>query len=205
MNTWRAGCTRSCTSGSEGGPGKPTSRNADRAPWSDPYTYVPTWSGFAYPGVGDRRLFAVRRRLAGLQQPTNRPGAGRSRTSTLGPATGHGRSRPAAGSSLREPGQYLSIRYTYRLAEAGISPSVGSVGDSYDNALAESVIGLYKTELIRQSGPWRDRDQVEYATLEYVDWFNHRRLLEPIGNIPPAEKEDNYHRQQKRVQLAGLK
>ena len=101
--------------------------------------------------------------------------------------------------------QYLSIRYTNRLAEAGISPSVGSVGDSYDNALAESVIGLYKTELIRQRGPWKDRDQVEYATLEYVDWFNHRRLLEPIGHIPPAEKEDNYHRQQKRVQLAGLK
>jgi transposase InsO family protein len=101
--------------------------------------------------------------------------------------------------------QYLSIRYTNRLAEAGISPSVGSVGDSYDNALAESVIGLYKTELIRQRGPWKDRDQVEYATLEYVDWFNHRRLLEPIGHIPPAEKEANYHRQQKRVQLAGLK
>ena len=101
--------------------------------------------------------------------------------------------------------QYLSIRYTNRLAEAGISPSVGSVGDSYDNALAESVIGLYKTELIHKRGPWKDRDQVEYATLEYVDWFNHRRLLEPIGHIPPAEREDNYHRQQKRVQLAGLK
>ena len=96
-----------------------------------------------------------------------------------------------------ESAQYLSIRYSMRLAEAGISPSVGSVGDSYDNALAESVIGLYKAELIRQRGPWKDRDQVEYATLEYVDWFNHRRLLEPIGHIPPAEKEANYHRQQK--------
>ena len=104
-----------------------------------------------------------------------------------------------------EPGQYLSIRYTNRLTQAGIEPSVGSVGDSYDNALAESVIGLYKTELIRPKGPWRNLDQVEYATLEYVDWFNHRRLLEPIGHIPPAEKEANYHRQQKRVQLAGLK
>ena len=103
------------------------------------------------------------------------------------------------------PTQYLSIRYTNRLAEAGISPSVGSVGDSYDNALAESVIGLYKTELIHKRAPWKDRDQVEYATLEYVDWFNHRRLLEPIGHIPPAEKEANYHRQQKRVQLAGVK
>ena len=98
-------------------------------------------------------------------------------------------------------GQYLSKN---RLTEAGIEPSVGSVGDSYDNALAESVIGLYKTELIHKRAPWKDLDQVEYATLEYVDWFNHRRLLEPIGDIPPAEKEANYHREQNRVQLAGL-
>ena len=104
-----------------------------------------------------------------------------------------------------ESAQYLSIRYTNRLTEAGIEPSVGSVGDSYDNALAESVIGLYKTELIHKRAPWKDLDQVEYATLEYVDWFNHRRLLEPIGDIPPAEKEANYHQQQERVQLAGLK
>ena len=104
-----------------------------------------------------------------------------------------------------EPGQYLSIRYTNRLTEVGIEPSVGSVGDSYDNALAESVIGLYKIELIRTKGPWRDRDQVECATLEYVDWFNYRRLLEPIGHIPPAEKEANYYRDQKRRQLAGVK
>ena len=103
-----------------------------------------------------------------------------------------------------ESAQGLSIRYTNRLTEAGIEPSVGSVGDSYDNALAESVIGLYKTELIRQKGPWRDLDHLEYATLEYVDWFNHRRLLEPIGDIPPTEKEANHHQQQERVQLAGL-
>ncbi len=83
--------------------------------------------------------------------------------------------------------QYLSIRYTERLAEAGIESSVGSVGDSYDNALAETIIGLFKTEVIRRRGPWRTLDAVEYATLEWVDWFNHRRLLEPIGNIPPAE------------------
>ena len=95
-----------------------------------------------------------------------------------------------------ESAQYLSIRYTNRLTEAGIEPSVGSVGDSYDDALAESVIGLYKTELIHKRAPWKDLDQVEYATLEYVDWFNHRRLLEPIGDIPPAEKEANYHQQQ---------
>src|SRR5690606_38370530 len=92
-------------------------------------------------------------------------------------------------------GQYLSIRYTERLAEAGIEPSVGSVGDSYDNSMAESVIGLYKTELIRNRGPWRNLDTVEFATLEWVDWWNNRRILEPIGNIPPAEKEANYYHQ----------
>ena len=85
--------------------------------------------------------------------------------------------------------QYLSIRYTERLAEAGIEPSVGSKGDSYDNALAESVIGLFKTEVIRQKGPWRHLEDVEFATLEWVWWFNNKRLLEPIGYIPPAEYE----------------
>ena len=85
--------------------------------------------------------------------------------------------------------QYLSISDTERLAEAGLQASVGSVGDSYDNALAETINGLYKTELIRRRGPWRHVDDVEYATLEWVDWFNHRRLLEPIGNVPPAELE----------------
>ena len=91
--------------------------------------------------------------------------------------------------------QYLSIRYTERLAEAGIEPSVGSVGDSYDNALAETVIGLYKTELIRKRGPWRNLEAVEFATLEWVDWFNHRRLLESIGDMPPAEFEAAYYQQ----------
>ena len=89
--------------------------------------------------------------------------------------------------------QYLSIRYSERLAEAGIAPSVGSRGDSYDNALAETIIGLYKTEVIRHRGPWRTIDMVEFATLEWVDWFNNRRLLEPIGDIPPAEKEIAYY------------
>jgi len=92
--------------------------------------------------------------------------------------------------------QYLSIRYTERLAEAGIEPSVGSVGDSYDNALAESVIGLYKTEVIRRCGPWRHLEAVEFATLEWVDWFNNRRLFEPIGNVPPVELEEAYYRSQ---------
>ena len=91
--------------------------------------------------------------------------------------------------------QYLSIRYTERLAEADIDASVGSVGDSYDNALAETINGLYKTEVIGARGPWRNIDEVEYATLEWVDWFNNRRLLEPIGNIPPVEFEMVYYRQ----------
>jgi len=91
--------------------------------------------------------------------------------------------------------QYLSIHYTERLAEAGIESSVGSVGDSYDNALAETINGLYKTEVIRKRGPWKTIDEVEYATLEWVDWFNHRRILEPIGNIPPAEYELMYYQQ----------
>ena len=89
--------------------------------------------------------------------------------------------------------QYLSIRYTERLAEANIEASVGSVGDSYDNAQAETINGLYKTEVIRHRGPWRNIDEVEFATLEWVDWFNNRRLLEPIGNIPPAEFEKAYY------------
>ena len=91
--------------------------------------------------------------------------------------------------------QYVSIRYTERLAEAGIEPSVGSRGDSYDNALAETINGLYKTELIHRRGPWKTRELVELATLEWVHWFNHIRLLEPIGYVPPAEAEANYWRQ----------
>ena len=89
--------------------------------------------------------------------------------------------------------QYVSIRYTERLAEAGVEPSVGSVGDSYDNALAETINGLYKAEVIHRRGPWRSCEAVEFATLEWVDWFNNRRLLEPIGNIPPAEAEERYY------------
>ena len=94
-----------------------------------------------------------------------------------------------------ESAQYVAIKYTERLAEAGVEPSVGSVGDSYDNALAETVNGLYKTEVIRRRGPWRSLEAVEFATLEWVDWFNHRRLLEPIGNAtfhPPRPKHAAY-------------
>ena len=90
--------------------------------------------------------------------------------------------------------EYVSIRYTERLAEAAIEPSVGSVGDSYDNALAETINGLYKAELIHRRAPWKSREAVELATLEWVSWFNHHRLLEPIGYVPPAEAEADYWR-----------
>ena len=99
--------------------------------------------------------------------------------------------------------QYVSIKYTERLVEAGIEPSVGSVGDSYDNALAETINGLYKAEVIHRRGPWRSFEAVELATLEWVNWFNHRRILEPIGNIPPAEAEERYYAIQDKVPMAA--
>ena len=99
--------------------------------------------------------------------------------------------------------QYVCIRYTGRLAEAGIAPSVGSVGDSYDNALAETINGLFKAEVIHRRGPWRSFEAVKFATLEWVDWFNNRRLLEPIGNVPPAEAEDRYYAQAEAQALAA--
>jgi transposase InsO family protein len=99
--------------------------------------------------------------------------------------------------------QYVSIRYTDRLADAGIAASVGSVGDSYDNALAETINGLYKTEVIHHQGPWKNMEPVEYATLVWVDWFNNRRLLEPIGNIPPVELENRYYQQTQESAMAA--
>lgn len=100
-------------------------------------------------------------------------------------------------------GQYLSIRYTERLADAGVVPSVGSVGDSYDNALAEAIDGLRKAEVIQPRGPWRSLEAVEYATLEWVDWFNNRRLLEPIGNSPPVEAEQRWWDEQKQAAIVA--
>ena len=99
--------------------------------------------------------------------------------------------------------QYLSIRYSERLKDAGVQASVGTTGDSYDNAMAEAIIGLFKTEVIHARGPWRSLDAVEYATLEWVDWFNNRRLLEPIGHVPPAEFEAEYYRQQPGLAIAA--
>ena len=157
--------------------------------WVSDFTYVATWQGFVYAAfVID--VFA--RRIVGWRV---------SRTAHAGFVLDaleqalHDR-RPAKGGLTHHSdrgGQYVSIRYTERLLEAGIEPSVGSVGDSYDNALAETVIGLFKTEVIRRRGPWRSLEAVEYATLEWVDWFNNRRLLEPIGNMPPAEAEARYY------------
>ena len=99
--------------------------------------------------------------------------------------------------------QYVSIKYTERLAKAGIEPSVGSVGDSYDNALAETINGLYKAEVIHRRGPWRSCEAVEFATLEWVDWFNNHRLLELIGNVPPAEAELAYYISRERSAIAA--
>ena len=194
MNTWRAGCSGSCTSGSKGGPGKPTSRKAERAPRSDPYTYIPTWSGFVYAAfvIDAYARFIVGWRVATTLRTDLALDALEQALWARNPKPGSDPDRQLVHHS-DAGGQYLSIRYTDRLVETGISPSVGSVGDSYDNALAESVIGLYKTELIHNKGPWRNLDHVEYATLEYIDWFNHRRLLEPNGDIPPAEKEANHY------------
>jgi putative transposase len=161
--------------------------------WVADLTYVATWRGFVYAAfvidafarriVGWRVSSSLRSDLAldALEQAIYE----RSRGNTEGLV--HHSDRGV---------QYLSIRYTERLEEAGIERSVGSKGDSYDNAMAETVIGLFKTEVIRRRGPWRNLEEVEFAVLEWVSWFNHRRLLEPIGYVPPAEHEEAYHRQQ---------
>ena len=159
--------------------------------WVSDLTYVATWRGFVYVAFV---IDAFARRIVGWRVSTS------LRTDLALDALEqaiHDRGLDGLDQLVHHSDrgvQYLAIRYTDRLAEVGIEPSVGSVGDSYDNALAETVIGLFKTELIHPRGPWRTRDDVEYAVLEWVDWFNHRRLLEPIGMIPPVEKEDAYYR-----------
>jgi transposase InsO family protein len=159
--------------------------------WVSDFTYVATWRGFVYVAfvidvfsrriVGWRVSSSMRSDLAldALEQAIceRQPDV----ATPLVHHSDHG-------------SQYLSIRYTDRLLAAGIEPSVGSRGDSYDNALAESVIGLFKTEVIRHRGPWRGFDDVEFATLEWVWWFNHHRLLEPLGYVPPAEFEAQFYR-----------
>jgi putative transposase len=169
--------------------------------WVADLTYVATWSGFVYVAFV---IDAFSRMLVGWQ-------ASRSlRTDLALDALEMAIWRRQAQLDglvhhSDRGGQYLAIRYTERLTEAGAVTSVGSCGDSYDNALAETIIGLYKTELIRRRGPWKGLDEVEYATLEWVDWFNHRRLLAPIGHVPPAEFEAAYHRREDPGRATGLK
>jgi transposase InsO family protein len=158
--------------------------------WLSDFTYVSTWSGFVYVAFV---IDAYARRIVGWR--VSRTAHASFVLDALEQAL-HER-RPARKTGLvhhsDRGAQYVSIRYTERLAEAGIEPSVGSVGDSYDNALAETINGLYKAEVIHRRGPWRSFEAVEFATLEWVNWFNTRRLLEPIGNIPPAEAEARYY------------
>jgi transposase InsO family protein len=156
--------------------------------WVADLTYVATWAGFVYVAFV---VDVFSRKIVGWR--VSRPLRSDLALDALEQAL-HARSDLDELIHHSDRGvQYLSIRYTERLAEAGIEPSVGSVGDSYDNALAETIIGLYKTELIRTCGPWRNLEEVEFATLEYVDWFNHKRLLAPIGDVPPAEFEAMYY------------
>jgi putative transposase len=168
--------------------------------WVSDFTYVATWSGFAYVAF---IIDAYARRIVGWRV---------SRTAHTGFVLDaleqalHERRPLHRGGLVHHSdrgSQYVSIHYTERLAQAGVEPSVGSVGDSYDNALAESINGLYKAEVIHRRGPWRSLEAVEFATLEWVDWFNHRRLLEPIGNIPPAEAEALYYAAQENLALAA--
>src|ERR1700681_482854 len=157
--------------------------------WVADFTYVATWKGFVFVAfVVD--VFA--RRIVGWRVSSS------LRTDFVLDALDQAiyeRCGEEVGDLIHHSdrgSQYLAMRYTERLADAGIEPSIGSRGDAYDNALAESVIGLFKTEVIRLKGPWRHLEAVEFATLDWVDWFNHRRLLEPLGDVPPAEYEARY-------------
>ena len=167
--------------------------------WVSDFTYVATWQGFVYVAFV---IDTFARRIVGWR-------VSRSARADFVLALEQALSdrRPVRQGGLVHHSdrgvQYVSIRYTERLAEAGLEPSVGSVGDSYDNALAETINGLYKTEVIHRRGPWRSYEAVEFATLEWVDWFNNRRLLEPIGNMPPAEAEAVYYTQLEVVPIAA--
>jgi len=160
--------------------------------WVADFTYVATWRGFVYVAfvidVFARRIVGWRV-SASLRADFVLDALDQAIYERCGEEVGDLIHHSDRGS------QYLAMRYTERLADAGIEPSIGSRGDAYDNALAESVIGLFKTEVIRLKGPWRHLEAVEFATLDWVDWFNHRRLLEPIGDLPPAEYEARYHEQ----------
>ena len=160
--------------------------------WVSDFTYVSTWQGWLYVAFV---IDVYARRIVGWRVSSS------MRTDFVLDALEQAlyARQPERDGSLvchsDRGSQYVSIRYTERLAQAGIEPSVGSKGDSYDNALAETINGLYKAELIHRRAPWRTKESVELATLQWVSWFNHHRLLEPIGYIPPAEAEANYYRQ----------
>jgi putative transposase len=178
-------------------------RSAPDRLWVADFTYVPTWQGMVYVAFV---IDAYSRRILGWRAATS------MRTSLVLDALEQAlwtRRRDGRGSlaglvhHTDAGSQYTSVAFTERLAAAGAQPSVGTVGDAYDNALAESVIGLYKTELIKPRGPWRTAEQVELATLDYVDWFNHQRLFEACGDVPPAELEAAYYRQNTSLAKAG--
>ena len=160
--------------------------------WVSDFTYVATWQGFVYVAFV---IDVFGRRIVGWRVSSS------LRTDFVLDALEqaiYARCDDTVGDLVHHSdrgSQYLAMRYTERLADAGIEPSVGSRGDSYDNALAESIIGLFKAEVIRRKGPWRTLEAVEFATLAWVDWFNHRRLLGPIGFVPPAEYEARYYEQ----------
>ena len=168
--------------------------------WLSDFTYVATWQGFVYVAFV---IDAYARRIVGWR--VSRTAHAAFVLDALEQALAD--RRPVHGGGLVHHSdrgvQYVSIRYTERLAEAGIEPSVGSVGDSYDNASAGSINGLCKTEVIRRREPWRSLETVEFATLAWVEWFNNRRLLEPIGNIPPAEAEARYYQQIETLAMAA--
>jgi len=168
--------------------------------WVSDFTYVATWAGFVYVAFV---IDVYARCIVGWR--VSRTAHTSFVLDALEQAI-HDRRPVHRGGLVHHSdrgSQYVSIKYTERLAEAGIEPSVGSVGDSYDNALAETINGLYKAEVIHRRGPWRSFEAVEYATLEWVDWFNNRRLLEPIGNIPPVEAEQRYYATLDDVPLAA--
>jgi putative transposase len=183
--------------------------NRDFAPiapnrlWVEDFTYVSTWAGWVYVAFV---IDAYARRILGWRSSTTmntgmvvdalnqalwqRQREGHDDYTYLVAHSDHG-------------SQYTSIRYGLRIADAGLTPSTGTVGDSYDNALAETINGLYKTELIKRHGPWRNLDEVEFATAEWVDWYNHRRLYEYCGDMPPVECENMYYAEHKTPQTTG--
>lgn len=178
---------------------QPQSADSPNQLWVADFTYVATWNGFVYVAF---IIDVFARYIVGWRVSTT------AQTGFVLDALEQAlyQRRPSKGTLIHHSdrgSQYVSIKYTERLADAGVEPSVGSVGDSYDNALAETVNGLYKAEVIWRCGPWRSVADVEYATLEWVDWFNNHRLLEPIGNIPPAEAEARYYVQLNNRSLAA--